>query len=690
MILIESGLRNADHFDAKVIFAEQLAERGYQVIIDEATTPPELGRSQHYMAAPYLGPVASDRISTILIIGADDLDEEPLTTLRAYDLPPSTSVTAIARFPDPQSASVAGAKIAHAINRDPNVLNLSQIQSKPLLTSSCVPLFGTENGMPALTSKSHNVFIFIPPDLLEDPSTPVALSQLAGLAGLKCHVVTNALGLKLIREAHHEAIFTYNYHEFSPTALGQIADVAAYFGSGKPTERVAVFASNLLQRAGIFIDCTKGGELAKSGAPILRGTLNLGEFVNTVDTKIIANCEQICRKVKQDKWLQKNAIGVCEDALSLSTGRSTFTKKTVKKSETRHLFIPTNGVGLGHAQRSSIIASHMDQNSSCAFLAFPSCLPMLQSKGFDCLPLVQKSQLHDDAVAHDLFNYLTLRKFVQWTDQLVFDGGHVFDSVFRTIVEKRLRAVWIRRGLWRTSKANSITQDRAQVFKKIIVPGEAFEELNDANSFTQNVHCVGPIVQDGASGKTDVEGLRNRLKERFDSDFDRLVVTMLGAGFRGDRLQHLQMIGSLFDRRSDCLNLIVAWPNAIVFPALYQWKNSKVVKATNALALCRASDFAISASGYNSFHELMYHHVPSIFVPQVAILDDQERRARAASGRDLAVTVPATQLLRLEKEILAFLDGDRVEEIRSKLQSFQLPDLGNKDAARIVERNASV
>lgn len=51
----------------------------------------------------------------------------------------------------------------------------------------------------------------------------------------------------------------------------------------------------------------------------------------------------------------------------------------------------------------------------------------------------------------------------------------------------------------------------------------------------------------------------------------------------------------------------------------------------------RAFDLAISASGYNSFHELLRFGVPTLFVPnQNTALDDQRARARFAADRGLA------------------------------------------------------
>jgi UDP:flavonoid glycosyltransferase YjiC (YdhE family) len=148
----------------------------------------------------------------------------------------------------------------------------------------------------------------------------------------------------------------------------------------------------------------------------------------------------------------------------------------------------------------------------------------------------------------------------------------------------------------------------------------------------------------------------------------------------------LQSLCAQFEARPDCLHLIVVWPNATISANLFGWKNSVVVRTQRALELSMAADLVISAVGYNSFHEILYHRIPAIFIPQMAsYMDDQERRARAASDRGLAVTVLADELLVLEREVGAFLDGDKAGEIRQRMGDVSLPDPGNRAAARLIE-----
>jgi len=64
-------------------------------------------------------------------------------------------------------------------------------------------------------------------------------------------------------------------------------------------------------------------------------------------------------------------------------------------------------------------------------------------------------------------------------------------------------------------------------------------------------------------------------------------------------------------------------------------------------------DAAVSAAGYNSFHELMHAGVPTVFLPLPRIADDQEERARRAEAAGAArVAMTADEVPALLAELL--------------------------------------
>jgi spore coat polysaccharide biosynthesis predicted glycosyltransferase SpsG len=495
-------------------------------------------------------------------------------------------------------------------------------------------------------------------------------------------VITSAKGKDMIRQSRYGALAVHGYGELPPSTLISYTDIAAFFGAGVPGERMAQYATEAMGMGKVVIDCTTPGTFAASGAPVLRGPEDLVGLSLYLQDVVLDNRIEIGRRIQKGEWLRDHDIGALESTLGLTPAPT-----DAADSAPKTVFFPTNGNGMGHAQRCALIADELPQDSAHCFAAFPSCVDMLRERGFDCMPMVQRSEDHSEAFANDLVNYMRLNRVLNTGDQLVFDGGYVFDSVYRLIAAKQIPAVWIRRGLWQASQVHDTALEREHVFSRVIVPREAFSELNTDYSFGQRVYPVGPVVNQRPVKAADIKARRRALAKHLDHPFDTLVISMLGGGVASDRSAQLQMMCSLMDQRPNCLHLVVVWPGAVVPNGVYGWKNTRLVRTRHALELCQAADLTLSAAGYNSFHELLYAQVPSIFIPQAApFLDDQEKRAMAAAERGLAVAVLGTELLQLRREVDAFLDYGKADDLRAALSAHDFPATGNAEAADLIAK----
>jgi hypothetical protein len=98
----------------------------------------------------------------------------------------------------------------------------------------------------------------------------------------------------------------------------------------------------------------------------------------------------------------------------------------------------------------------------------------------------------------------------------------------------------------------------------------------------------------------------------------------------------------------------------------------------------RAFDLAISAAGYNAFHELIAGGVPSLFVPMPRQLDDQAARASWARETGVGEGVEGPLDPELETRLDRVLDAGRREEIRERIERLGIEN-GAAKAAEAIE-----
>ncbi|WP_284162720.1 glycosyltransferase [Frigidibacter sp. SD6-1] len=683
MIVIESGDRSATAFEARLALAGLLRADGHDAVIDEATLPDGLRRHQKYEAAALVAATEDLAPAQVLVLTDGTIGQATLSTLHDYRLDPAVGVILAGRFANRQAELGIRAKVAYATGREPHLIDLqSQSLTALVAGAGCPGLIGTAAATRAGTARPR-LAIFLPGAATSAPGATAALQALDYHPRLDLQVVLTD-GWTTEAAALQAAVRNVaDLSEFSPIPAAATIDLAAFFGDAPPDERLQVILTQLLGAGRPVIDATTADLLASGDAPVLKGPGDLSTLGAYLDGTILPNLAQIEATLRASPWCRSRTVARFAELAGLPPPKRL---PTAPPRAPRALFLPTNGIGLGHAQRCALIAGEM--KGKAAFAAFPSCLPLLGAKGFDAAALVQKSPDHPEPFANDILNHLRLQRLLAEGDTFVFDGGFIFDSVARAIREKDLRSVWIRRGLWQAGASSSATFDREHLFDRIIIPSEAFAELNRPPGWDQRIRTVGPIVRPRSLAPAG-SALPDRLAHRTGVAFERLVVTMLGAGAAADRTAQLQFLCSLFERRSDILHLIIVWPGAVVPPGLYGWQRSRVARTTDALSIAREADLVITAAGYNSFHEMLYHRLPAIFIPQMAeFMDDQARRAQAAAERGLARAVEATDLLRLEREIVQLLDMDDASALRAALDAADLPPTGTAEAATLIDEVA--
>jgi hypothetical protein len=673
MLWCETGGEAPHDFEDLAVVVSQLDALGLPACVDLRSVPAGLSRNAQFDLAPFLRdgpPGPGDRV---LLVAAQRMSDRKLADLRRLGGAEPRASFAFGGFENRQALIGAKAKLSYVLSQDPEIVDL---KAAGVPGRDC-PVFGVPRAAPP---SARPRLLIVGPDL-QDSRQAAALVALALSPRFRTAVLTDG---KLKHDwiaAHGPGVAFYHFGELLPATLAERVDIFASFRPLQRNHRLQSLVANLAVSGAALLDGSAGHAVAQAHDAFIRAPIDLLGLAAFLDSEITPNLAAIADQVRA------SATAARFSGAALAARLGTAPAAAPPRAEGRVVFLPTNGVGLGHAQRCTLIAAGLDPaRPAPAFAVFPSCMGLVKAYGHDATPLVSRSSLHAQSHENDLANYLRLRALAAPADTLVFDGGYVFDSVYRTILERRLQGVWIRRGLWQAGQDNTTALDREKAFARVIVPGEAFAELNVPYSHGEQVRAVGPIVQRIALDPSRRAELRAELARRFGLEFERLIVTQLGAGVAADRAAQIQALCGMMERRSDALHLVVLWPTATLQPSWFGWRRSRVVKTHRAGVLAAAADLLITAAGYNSFHEVLYNALPAIFLPQTgAFMDDQKARARAARDRGLAGLVEPQELMTLEREIARRLDPQEAAEARRRLAALDLPEPGNARAAALIE-----
>ena len=688
--------------EAAAVLVASLRDAGLPAGLLGSSIPPGLPYNRACDIALLIAPAAPSARDRLLVLSGQTASDAYVSSLRRFAGAGLGRTILAARLESRQHDIGLRAKFGYALGQDPDLLALAD-DSVSLLGSSLGPVFGIDRSGGTPADPALRVLLVAP--VISDSKGKAGLQSLAVSRRLKVTVLTDGESKTALRKSGL-ALPVYHYGEVPLRVHVAGTDIAVFCQAVPRSFAMRMLLADLAASGAGLLDASDGfvnrqREPAFLPAPsdpnALAGFL-LAELGNAIgDLKQLARDSALARTAKENLAALRRTLGDGEAGVSESTSGPATAPGTARprsgttpapeRQRDRIVFMPTNGVGLGHAQRCSLVAGELAQNpaASPVFAAFPSCLRLIKSYGFDVMPLVAKSPLHAEPFANDVVNAVRLDPLLNRTAAFVFDGGYVFNSVVQTILGTRTPSVWIRRGLWQPGQDNAVALDREKVFDRVIVPLEAFSELNEDYSTGAQIVRVGPIVQQIALSQADRDSLRSGLAERFDLSFRHLVVTMLGGGVAADRSAQTTAVAASLARRSDVLHLVVVWPTATVDPGLFCWPNTRVVRTHHASVLAAAADLFVSAVGYNSFHEALYNRIPTIFVPQMAaFMDDQRSRAVAAAERGLARLVEPHELATLDQTLARMLDRGDAEALRSRLHALDLPEPGATAAAACI------
>ena len=256
---------------------------------------------------------------------------------------------------------------------------------------------------------------------------------------------------------------------------------------------------------------------------------------------------------------------------------------------------------------------------------------------------------------------------------VVFDGTWPYDGIVAVrAAHPEPRWVWSRRGMWRAGM-NREQLAKAAWFDAVLEPGDFAWRYDQGVTMDAAATRVGPVTLTDTGEAEDRATARRALG--LDSDAIVALVS-LGAGninstsgLTGATVAALRQLG---------VEICVTQPEIAIESG--DVGDVHVVRDYPLSRRFRAFDLAVSAAGYNSFHELLRFGVPTLFVPnQSTSLDDQEGRARFASDQGIA-----HMLQRVTVDAAAALLDDLLQRGQAMVAKVPSLDHGNGAASAAV------
>jgi UDP-N-acetylglucosamine--N-acetylmuramyl-(pentapeptide) pyrophosphoryl-undecaprenol N-acetylglucosamine transferase len=314
----------------------------------------------------------------------------------------------------------------------------------------------------------------------------------------------------------------------------------------------------------------------------------------------------------------------------------------------RVLSYTVNGLGVGHVMRLLAInrwlrrlAAEREKELEQVFVTSSEAPELIYKENFGYFKVLSRScgasvridpsRVSPASIASNLSVIKAFQPHLLIAD--TFPSGS-----FRELISARpycTSAVLIYRPMKITHSSLSQIQEGFRLYDRILIPEKASSTpLNIPPEFSSRVRFIGPVM---ARERNEVMS-RTQARDYLSIADDQTAV-YVSAGGGGDRqaeaaLTHI--LDTLKPFRS-LVPIVAAGPlykGATIYSDHIRW-----LSGTVSAEIMNGVDLAISASGYNSFSELIHFGVPTIFFAQERKADDQFSRAKKADAAGAAICI---------------------------------------------------
>jgi hypothetical protein len=352
----------------------------------------------------------------------------------------------------------------------------------------------------------------------------------------------------------------------------------------------------------------------------------------------------------------------------------------------RALFVPSNGIGIGHATRLLAIARRIEGEVEPVFASLGQASRIIESFGYAAEYIPSHSDIGATLPRWDAWFQHELAEIVerQRPDVVVFDGNNPTPGLLRAaMVHGDCRLVWVRRGM--NPATPSPWLGNARFFDCIIEPGEV-AGARDRGSTAGLRH---EVVQVPPIRLLDAHELLGRAEARAGlglAEEGQAVLIQPGSGGNRDVVDLTDRIVTALARFDDVQVVVAEWSNGAI--PLPRWPGVRILRGYPISRYFNAFDFSVAAAGYNTYHEVLAFGLPSIFVAnRHPSMDDQGARAEFAQERTAGFDLTDDEMHFLPTLCRALLTPETNAVIRKACAELRTEN-GAQAAADIVRRMA--
>lgn len=373
----------------------------------------------------------------------------------------------------------------------------------------------------------------------------------------------------------------------------------------------------------------------------------------------------------------------------VAVGRTPFTVPSAPRASRRVLFIASNGIGMGHLTRLLAIARRCPPSLQPIFATMSQGLRVVHEMGFLAEYLPDHRYLECDIYQWNKYLCQEIDELISFYDAsvVVFDCNCPYQGLIDAIGHNpAVWFLWCRRGMWRRG-AGAKFIERERFFDAVLEPRDlagAFDAGLTAQSRART-RIVDPIVL------LDQREILPRAVARRELGLDLekpAVLIQLGSGNNYDYESVRRLVLRELAGRKNLQVVVAEWlmsnQSPDVPPRVLRLRRFPLARWFGAF------DAAISAVGYNSYHELIFAGVPTLFIPnENPLQDDQLGRARYADRHGLGFCLRAQEVYRLKAVLNRLLDPAEQASIRARCAALGMTN-GAAEAALMVSEYGSI